>query len=121
MEGAVQVAERWILAGLRNRTFFSLIELNDAISALLERSNAKPFQKCTGSRASVFAEPDKPALKPLPAERYVFARWANVRAHVDYHVSVDKHNIRCRIGSPGSSLTCASRPPPSRCSTRASR
>ncbi len=92
VESAVQVAERWILARLRNRTFFSLQELNDAIWGLLSEFNAKPFQKRPGSRLSNFEELDKPALKPLPAERYVFARWAKVRAHVDYHVSIDKHH-----------------------------
>lgn len=92
VESAVQVAERWILARLRNRTFFSLQELNDAIWGLLNEFNAKAFQKRPGSRLSNFGELDKPALKPLPAERYVFARWAKVRAHMDYHVSIDKHH-----------------------------
>lgn len=92
VESAVQVAERWILARLRNRTFFSLQELNDAIHELLHEFNAKAFQKRPGSRASMFAELDQPALRPLPAERYVFARWAKVRPHMDYHVSVDKHH-----------------------------
>ena len=38
-EVAVQVVERWILAALRHRTFFSLVELNAAIAELLERLN----------------------------------------------------------------------------------
>lgn len=92
VESAVQVAERWILARLRNRTFFSLQELNDAIHELLVAFNAKAFQKRPGSRASVFAELDEPALRPLPRERYVFARWVKVRPHVDYHVTIEKHH-----------------------------
>lgn len=92
VESAVQVTERWILARLRNRTFFSLSELNDAIAGLLVEFNERPFQKRPGSRKSLFDELDRPALSVLPAERYVFARWAKVRVHLDYHVSIDKHH-----------------------------
>ncbi len=91
-ESAVQVVERWILARLRNRTFFSLAELNDAITALLDDLNAKPFQKRPGSRRSLFEELDRPALRPLPRERYVYADWKRVRAHIDYHVTIDAHH-----------------------------
>ena len=92
VESAVQVAERWILARLRNRTFFNLSHLNDAISGLLVEFNERAFQKRPGSRRSVFEELDLPALKPLPRERYVFARWLKVRPHVDYHVTIEKHH-----------------------------
>ncbi len=57
VEVAVQVVERWILAALRNRTFFSLNELNDAIRELLTRLNEKPFKKLQGSRKIFFASP----------------------------------------------------------------
>lgn len=92
VESAVQVAERWILARLRNRTFFSLTELNDAIAGLLLEFNERPFQKRPGSRKSLFEELDRPALNSLPAERYVFARWLKVRPHLDYHVSFEQHH-----------------------------
>ena len=39
------VAERWIIAALRNRKFFSLVELNQAIRELLVRLNEIPFLK----------------------------------------------------------------------------
>ena len=91
-EAGVQVVERWILARLRNRTFFSLAELNDAIKALLVDLNAKPFQKRPGSRRSLFEELDRPALRPLPRERFVYADWKRVRAHIDYHVTIDAHH-----------------------------
>ena len=45
VEVGVQVVERWILAVLRNRQFFSLGELNTAIALLLDRLNHKPFKK----------------------------------------------------------------------------
>ncbi|MDZ7802099.1 MAG: IS21 family transposase [Trueperaceae bacterium] len=91
VESGVQVVERWILARLRNRTFFTLAEANDAIWALLEEYNERPFQKRPGSRRSMFLELDRPALRPLPAARYVFAEWSKVRPHIDYHVQIDKH------------------------------
>ena len=61
----VLVVERWILARLRNRTFFSLGELNAAIAELLERLNTRPFKKLEGCRRSRFLELDQPALRPL--------------------------------------------------------
>ncbi len=90
-EVAVQIVERWILAALRNRTFFSLTELNAAIAKLLDRLNTRPFRKLPGSRRSQFELLDQPALQPLPPSRYVFAEWKHVRVPMDYHVEVDGH------------------------------
>ena len=90
-EVGVQIVERWILARLRNRTFFSVTELNRAIAELLGELNNKPFQKLPGTRKSVFEAMDQPALKPLPVARYQFARWKKARVHIDYHVEVDGH------------------------------
>ena len=90
-EVAVQVVERWILAALRHRTFFSLVELNAAIAELLERLNTRPFRKLPGSRRSQFELLDRPALRPLPDSPYVFAEWKAVRVSMDYHVEVDGH------------------------------
>lgn len=85
VESAVGVVERWIVAALRHRKFFSLAELNGAIAELLERLNQRPFRKREGTRASLFAELDRPALKPLPLERYCAAEWKTCRANIDYH------------------------------------
>lgn len=90
-ESGVQLVERWILAALRHRTFFSLAEVNAAIAELLERLNDKPFKKLPGSRRSAFAQIDQPALRPLPAVPYVYATWKKVRVHIDYHVELDGH------------------------------
>jgi len=91
VENAVLLAERWIIAALRHRKFHALADLNEAISELLEKLNQRPFRKREGSRASLFAELDRPALRALPAERYVLAYWKTVRASIDYHVEVDRH------------------------------
>ena len=66
VETGVQIVERWILARLRNHTFFSLDQLNQVIRRLLEELNRKPFQKLPGTRLSQFEAVDRPALKPLP-------------------------------------------------------
>ena len=91
VESGVLLVERWILAALRNRTFFSLSRLNEAIAQLLKRLNNRPFKKLDGSRRSLFESIDKPALKPLPPERYEFAIWKKARVNIDYHVEAD-HN-----------------------------
>jgi len=91
VESAVQIVERWILAPLRNHTFFSLGQLNESIRALLDKLNCRPFQKLPGSRLSLFEDLERPALKPLPQQPYQFAEWKKARVNVDYHIEVDRH------------------------------
>ena len=91
VEVGVQIVERWILARLRNREFFSLQQLNETIRELLLDLNQKPFQKLPGSRQTTFLAVDKPALKPLPQTPYEFAEWKKARVSVDYHIEVDRH------------------------------
>ena len=89
VENAVQVAQRWILAALRHRKFFSLVEANQTIGELLHRINHRPFRKRDGSRVSVFEAIDKPALQPLPPERFEISEWERARVNIDYHVAFD--------------------------------
>jgi transposase len=89
VEAGVLLAQRWILACLRNRRFFSLDELNAAIAELLERLNARPFQKLEGCRRSAFETIDRPAMKPLPSTRYEVADWKDATVNIDYHVMYD--------------------------------
>jgi transposase len=89
VESAVQQVERQVMAPLRNRTFFSLAEANAAFAEQLAVLNARPFQKMSGSRRSVFEELDRPALSPLPVRPYEFALWKRARVNIDYHVQVD--------------------------------
>ena len=91
VEVAVQVAERFILARLRHRTFFSLAEANAAINELVEQLNRRPFKKLPGSRQQLFETLDRPALAALPAQPYQFAEWRQARVNIDYHVEVDGH------------------------------
>lgn len=91
VESGVQLVQRWILARLRHRAFFSLGELNQAIRELLGPLNQRPFRKRPGSRRSLFESLEKPALRPLPEERFTYAEWKKARVHVDYHVEVEGH------------------------------
>ena len=91
VEVGVQGIQRWILAPLRDVTFFSVAEINEAIAPLLKAYNERPFQELLGCRHSQFMEIDRPAMKPLPLTRYQYATWKKARAGIDYHVAFEKH------------------------------
>jgi transposase len=74
---------------LRHRTFFSLGELNDAIREQLEVLNRRPMKKLGASRRELYERLDRPALKPLPQERYETAVWGKTRVNIDYHVEAE--------------------------------
>ena len=89
VESGVLVAERWILAALRHRKFFSVAEANGAIAELLEKLNHRRFRKLEGSRASLYEEVERATLRPLPAAPFDLSQWARARVNIDYHVAVD--------------------------------
>lgn len=91
VEAGVLLVQRWILARLRNHTFFSVADANEAISALLDELNTKPFQKLEGTRRELFESLDRPELRPLPRRRYEHAQWASPKVNIDYHVAVEGH------------------------------
>jgi len=91
VEVGVQVVERWILARLRNRIFFSLAELNRAILKLLEELNHRQMEHLERSRLELFEELDQPALRSLPEKAFEYATTKNTRVNIDYHVEFDKH------------------------------
>jgi transposase len=90
-ESGVLQAARWVLAALRQRTFFSLAEANAAVAERIAWLDARPFKKLPGSRLSLFETLDRPALRPLPARRYEYATWKTAKVNVDYHVEVERH------------------------------
>jgi hypothetical protein len=72
----VPIVERYLLGRLRHRRFHSLAELNQAIGAMLADINERrPLRRLGVTRRRLFEELDRPALKPLPAEPYVYAEW----------------------------------------------
>jgi transposase len=89
VETGVLIAQRWILARLRHRRFFSLGELNEAIAELVEELNTRRFQKLPGTRREAFETLDRPSMKPLPLRRFELAQRKTTRANIDYHVEFD--------------------------------
>ena len=98
VESGVLLVERWIIAALRHRKFFSIEELNQTIRELRDRINQRPFRKREGSGATQFVAMDKPVLSPLPAERFDLSECsrARVRVNIDYRF---RHELLQRLPS----------------------
>src|SRR5207253_399504 len=121
VEQAVLLAERWILAVLRNRIFYSLAELQTAVALLLERLNTRPSRHLGQSRRELFEAIERVALRPLPPRPYELALWARPKVSIDYHVEFEDHyysvpwqlrgerlDLRARATAPASA-SCACR------------
>ncbi|HEX9976762.1 MAG TPA: IS21 family transposase [Dehalococcoidales bacterium] len=91
VEAGVLIAQRWILAVLRHRTFYSLAELNAAIRECLERLNTRPLRRMQKSRRELFESLDRPDALPLPSKPYEYAEWLKATVNIDYHIEVDHH------------------------------
>jgi len=91
VEGTVGIISTWIIAALRSRTFFSLTDLNEAITEKLHEFNTKPSQKKPGCRQTAFLEDEKEYLQPLPKHRYELAVWKKLKAGFNYHIEVEKN------------------------------
>ena len=91
VEVAVQIVERFVLAKLRDRTFFSLAELNVAIGECVAAINAKMMRRVGKSRAELLETLERPALKALPSAPYVYAEWKRARVAPDYHIEIADH------------------------------
>jgi transposase len=92
VEVSVQIAQRWVLAALRHRTFFALADLNAAIRERIDAINERPMKVVGVSRRTLWRQLDRPVLRPLPTTRYELAEWKPCRVNIDYHVDVD-HNF----------------------------
>ncbi len=90
-ENGVQNVERWVLAPLRDQTFFSPGEANQAMAPLLEALNGREMEHLGKSRRQLFEELDRPALQPLPEHPHEFALWKSARVNLDYHVAFEGH------------------------------
>jgi len=99
VEAAVLLAQRWILACMRNRIFYRLGEMNQAIRELLEKLNSKKMQKLKVSRREQYENIDKPAARILPDKRYEYADWKICRVNLDYHVEIYGHyySVPCQL------------------------
>jgi transposase len=91
VETGVLIAQRWILAVLRHRTFYSLAELNTAIRECLELLNTRPLRRMQKSRRELFESLDRPDALPLPPKPYEYAEWRKATVNIDYHIDVEGH------------------------------
>ncbi|WP_298785407.1 IS21 family transposase [uncultured Marinococcus sp.] len=109
-ESTVGHISTWIIASLRNQTFFSLAELNEAIQEKRTAFNARPFQKKKGSMETAFREEEQFALRPLPTTKYELATWKKATVQYDYHIFIEemyysvpydyvKHQVDVRVTS----------------------
>ena len=90
-ENSVQNVERWVIAPLRKRQFFSLQEVNDAMKIELEKLNNRTMKAVEKSRRQEFEEIDQPNLRPLPQKRYEYAERKIAKVNIDYHIAFEKH------------------------------
>lgn len=89
-EVSVQIVQRGILAKLRHRTFFSIEELNEAISEQLIELNNKTTKRFTTSRYEQYLQYDKPYLTQLPTRKFEIKTWQyGVKVDEFYQVMID--------------------------------
>jgi transposase len=88
-EQGVQGIQRWILARLRHRKFFSVDELNDAFSELLDIYNNKIVKRFGKSRSTMFKELDEPNLQPLPQQRHIYRDFKLCSVNQSYHIFLE--------------------------------
>jgi transposase len=91
VEAGVLIAQRWILAVLRHRTFYSLLELNTAIRECLERLNTRLLHRAKKARRELFESLDRPNALPLPQSHYEYAEWYKAKVQLNYHIDVAGH------------------------------
>lgn len=104
VEAAVLIAERWILAVLRNRTFYGMEEMRAAVAELMKKLNDRPMRRLKKSRREVFEEMERGALKPLPSRPYELSQWSRPKVAPDYHVQYDDHFYSVPYGLIGQQL-----------------
>jgi transposase len=91
VEVGVQIAQRWILARIRNQTFFAIDELNARIAELRDELNDRPMRVYGCSRRALFERIERAVLQPLPTAPFIYGEWTTARVNIDYHVDVDHH------------------------------
>lgn len=91
VENGVLNVERWVIAPLRNRTFFSVYEAEKAVKIQLDQLNNKIMKAVGRSRRQEFEEIDQPNLQPLPEHKYEYIEIKNAKVNIDYHIEFEKH------------------------------
>ena len=94
-EGSVSYASTWILAALRNETFFSLADAKEAVAEKLEELNGYAFKKREGNRRDAYIHEEKEFMQPLPANPYEPSLWSDQTVLLDYTVTdgLNKYSV----------------------------
>ena len=94
-EGSVSYASTWILAALRNETFFSLADAKEAVAEKLEELNGYAFKKREGNRCDAYIHEEKEFMQPLPANPYEPSLWSDQTVLLDYTVTdgLNKYSV----------------------------
>ena len=94
-EGTVSYASTWILAALRNDTFFSLADAKEAVAEKLEMLNSNSFKKREGNRREAYLLEEKEFMQPLPANPYEPSVWSEQTVLLDYTVTdgLNKYSV----------------------------
>jgi len=93
IEAHVRIVYQRIYATLRNHTFYSLQELNDATHKKLREHNQINFQNRSYSRYDQFINEELPLLRPLPQQEFIMQKFTQAKVQKNYHVLLgeDKH------------------------------
>jgi transposase len=91
VEVAVQIAQRWLLARIRDEVFHTVGALNARLREVLVDLNGRVMRRYGKSRREMFEAIERAALRPLPATRFEYAEWQRARVNIDYHVQVAGH------------------------------
>lgn len=90
-EGTIRFATTWVIAALRNRKFFSLEEVKEAVKEKLKELNETPFKKREGCRLSAYTEEEQSFMKPLPLTPFEPAVWSTAKVPLDYLINDGKN------------------------------
>jgi transposase len=107
VEGGVKLSYQRIYAPLRNETFGSIEELNEAIRLQVERHNHTPLQRKRYSRFERFMDMEKGTLSPLPSEPFIVKKRSERAVEHNYHflLSEDNHYYSVPYSYIGKKLT----------------
>ncbi|WP_408631292.1 Mu transposase domain-containing protein, partial [Mediterraneibacter catenae] len=94
-EGSVSYASTWILAALRNETFFSLADAKEAVAEKLKELNGYTFKKWEGNRRDAYIHEEKAFMQPLPVNPYEPSLWSDQTVLLDYTVTdgLNKYSV----------------------------
>jgi len=94
VEGQVRIIYFRVYAKLRNQRFFSLEELNLALSEKTMEHNQTRMQRCDYSRQERFLADEKEKLRPLPQTAFEKKYYAELKVENNGYISLsrDRHH-----------------------------